>query len=286
MRLAIDQRRQQAARLLKELHGGVELALAHDLLQSPQSSEPEIAAQRRRVGELRHQLAVVDRPEAVALGALADAFLHRSIWIVGGDGWACDIGFGGLDHVLRSGQDVNVLVLDNGLYSSTGGQLSKATPRAAVAKFAPTGQGSRRKDLGHLAVTYRDVYVAQIAIGADPQQAVRAMLEAESYAGPSLVLAYSQCVVQGINMTTAMSHQKQIVQCGLWPLYRFDPRRTASGLRAMQLDCEAPKLPFKALAMTEARFALLAHSNPDHARQLFEQAQQDIKVQWNALSAM
>ena len=126
-------------------------------------------------------------------------------------------------------------------------------------------------------MTYRDVYVAQVAIGADPQQAVRAMLEAESYAGPSLVLAYSQCVVQGINMTTAMSHQKQIVQCGLWPLYRFDPRRTASGLRAMQLDCEAPKLPFKAFAMTEARFALLAHSNPDHARQLFEQAQQDIK---------
>jgi pyruvate-ferredoxin/flavodoxin oxidoreductase len=217
MRLALDQRRQQAARLLKELHGTVDADLARSLLQCPQSNDAEIAAQRVRLDELRRQLATLDRPEAAALSALADALLRRSVWIVGGDGWAYDIGFGGLDHVLRCGQDVNVLVLDNGLYSSTGGQLSKATPRAAVAKFATAGQGSRRKDLGHLAMTYRDVYVAQVAIGADPQQTLRAMLEAESYAGPSLVLAYSQCVVQGINMTTAMSHQKQIVQCGLWP---------------------------------------------------------------------
>ena len=208
------------------------------------------------------------------------------MWIVGGDGWAYDIGFGGLDHVLTTGRDVNILVLDTGVYSNTGGQASKATPRAAVAKFAAGGKQSRKKDLGMLAVSYGSVYVAQIALGANPAQTIHAFREAESYAGPSLILAYSQCIAHGINMTTGMSHQKEIVQCGLWPLFRYDPRLARDQGRAFRLDSRKPQIPFRDVARKEARFAMLERSNPKEAKRLFALAQKDIEDQWHYYEQM
>jgi pyruvate-ferredoxin/flavodoxin oxidoreductase len=208
------------------------------------------------------------------------------VWIVGGDGWAYDIGFGGLDHVLAMNRDVNVLVLDTGVYSNTGGQASKATPRAAVAKFAANGKAAKKKDLGMLAVSYGNVYVAQIAVGANPNQTLRAFQEAESYPGPSLLLAYSQCIAQGINMTVGMSHQKTIVQTGLWPLYRYDPRLARPGERPFHLDSRKPTLPFADLVPLEARFAMAARSDPDNADRLIALAQQDIDDQWRYYEQM
>ena len=187
------------------------------------------------------------------------------MWIVGGDGWAYDIGYGGLDHVLASGRDVNVLVLDTGVYSNTGGQASKATPRAATAKFAANGRDVHRKDLGMMAVTYGNVYVAQIAVGANPAQTVRAFQEAESYHGPSLILAYSHCIAHGIDMSTSMTHQKDLVKSAFWPLFRYDPRHAQAGEHPFHLDSRKPTLKFKDVAMKEARFAMLARSNPPTA---------------------
>ena len=212
--------------------------------------------------------------------------VRRSVWIVGGDGWAYDIGFGGLDHVLASGRDVNVLVLDTGVYSNTGGQASKATPRAAVAKFAADGKAARKKDLGMLAVSYGNVYVAQIAMGANPNQTLKAFHEAESYHGPSLILAYSQCIAHGINMTHGMTHQKDVVQSGLWPLYRYDPRLAHSGVHPFHLDSRKPTMPFSEFALLEARFAMAIRSDPKHAEQLIALAQKDIDDQWHYYEQM
>ncbi len=212
--------------------------------------------------------------------------MARSVWILGGDGWAYDIGFGGLDHVLTTGRNVNILVLDTGVYSNTGGQASKATPRGAVAKFAASGKPSRKKDLGMIAVAYGNVYVAQIAVGANPMQAIKAFREAESYHGVSLILAYSQCVAHGVNMTTGMAHQKEAVQCGFWPLYRYDPRKAHEGGTPFQLDSRKPTSNFKDFAMQEARFAMLTRTNPQRAEQLFELAQRDIDDQWHYYEQM
>ena len=207
--------------------------------------------------------------------------MRRSQWIVGGDGWAYDIGFGGLDHVLASGRDVNILVLDTGVYSNTGGQASKATPRAASAKFAADGRAVHRKDLGMMAVGYGSVYVAQVAIGANPAQCLRAFHEAESFHGPSLILAYSHCIAHGIDMTTSMSHQKDLVKCGFWPLYRYDPRNAHDGGHPFHLDSHKPSLKFKEVAMQEARFATLMRSKPEHAAHLMNLAQRDIDDTWH-----
>ena len=192
--------------------------------------------------------------------------MRRSVWIVGGDGWAYDIGFGGLDHVLTTNRDVNILVLDTGVYSNTGGQARRPTPRAATAKFAANGKACGKKDLGMLAVSYGNVYVAQIAMGANPNQTLRAFLEAESYHGPSLILAYSQCIAHGINMTQGMTHQKTVVQSGFWPLYRYDPRLAHAGEHPFHLDSRKPTIPFSELAEQEARFAMLARSDPEECR--------------------
>ena len=205
----------------------------------------------------------------------------KSVWIVGGDGWAYDIGFGGLDHVLASGRDVNVLVLDTEVYSNTGGQASKSTPRAAVAKFAASGKPSRKKDLGMLAADYGHVYVAQVAIGADNLQTIRAMVEAESYPGPSLIIAYSQCIAHGIEMSTGMTHQGDAVNSGYWPLYRYDPRHAQVGEHPMRLDSRKPKLAFKDFALQEARFAMLERANPENAERLLATAQEDIDERWH-----
>lgn len=286
LRLAIDQKRDYAAVLLRSLAADVGDALVEPLLSSPQTNEAEIAAQRERVATLVERLKKSSRPEANQLASIADVFVHRSVWIVGGDGWAFDIGFGGLDHTLTTGRDVNILVLDTGVYSNTGGQSSKATPRAAVAKFAAAGKPSRKKDLGMLAVSYGNVYVAQIAVGANPAQTIRALSEAESYPGPSLILAYSHCIAHGINMTTSMGHQKDAVACGFWPLYRYDPRLAHIDDHPFHLDSRKPKTEFKQFAMQEARFAVLARTDPQRAEELFALAQGDIDDQWHYYEQM
>jgi pyruvate-ferredoxin/flavodoxin oxidoreductase len=210
-----------------------------------------------------------------------DTLAHKSIWIVGGDGWAYDIGFGGLDHVFASGRNVNILVLDTEVYSNTGGQASKATPRGAVAKFAAGGKPTGKKDLGMIAQAYGNVYVAQIAIGANNTQTIKAFAEAEAYPGTSLIIAYSQCIAHGIDMETGMSHQKEAVESGYWPLFRFDPMAEAEGKHSFHLDSRAPKISFKDFAMQEARYAMLARTKPEEAERLFEMAQDDINNRWH-----
>jgi len=286
LRLAVDQQIHYATELLKRLAGELGDDLVRDLIESPQTNHEEITAQRQRVVELLKRLTSIERPEAKALASVAEGLVKRSVWIVGGDGWAFDIGFGGLDHVFTTGRDVNILVLDTGVYSNTGGQASKATPRAAVAKFAAAGKTARKKDLGMLAVAYGSVYVAQIAMGSNPAQSVRVMHEAESYPGPSLILAYSHCIAHGIDMETSMTHQKDLVNSGFWPLYRYDPRLASEEGRPFQLDSRKPKKSFKEVAMKEARFAMLARSNPERAEHLFTLAQRDIDDQWRYYEQM
>jgi pyruvate-ferredoxin/flavodoxin oxidoreductase len=229
---------------------------------------------------------MIDGPEAAALASVADALVRRSVWAVGGDGWAYDIGFGGLDHVLASGRDVNILVLDTEVYSNTGGQASKSTPRAAVAKFAAQGKAVGKKDLGMIAVDYGNVYVAQVAMGANPLQTLTALREAESYRGTSLIIAYSHCIAHGIDMTTAMGHQKEAASSGYWPLYRYDPRPAGDGTHPFHLDSRKPTLPFKDFAMKEARFAMLARSDPARAERLLRLAQRDIDERWRFYEQM
>ena len=239
MRLALDHQSSQARRLLSSLNGAIPAELRDGILEADQSDEAGIVAQRARVAELREILGSVDDPEAARLATFADSLVKRSVWIVGGDGWAYDIGFGGLDHVLASGRNVNVLVLDTEVYSNTGGQASKSTPRSAVAKFAAGGKHTAKKDLGMIAAGYGNVYVAQVALGADNPQTVKAFAEAEAYDGPSLIIAYSHCIAHGIEMATAMQHQKEAADSGYWPLYRYDPRLD----KPFQLDSRPPKIP-------------------------------------------
>lgn len=286
MRLAISHKAAYASHLLHRLVGDVSPELIRKLEESPQRTEEEIGRQRQRVADLKQILSQLNSYEAQVLLQLADFLVKRSLWIVGGDGWAYDIGFGGLDHVLASGEDVNVLVLDTAVYSNTGGQSSKATPRGAVAKFATGGKTIRKKDLGMLAVSYGNVYVAQVAMGANPAQVVRVFQEAESYAGPSLILAYSHCIAHGIDMTTAMTHQKDAVRCGFWPLYHYDPRLAHDHGRPFHLDSRKPSLAFRQFAMKEARFAMLDRSDPAQAERLFKLAQQDINDQWHYYEQM
>lgn len=286
LRLAIDAKYEYAESLLAASAKHLDPGLVTGLRESRLTNEEQLEEQRRRVAMLREQLANLQMPAAETLSAIADVFVRRSVWIVGGDGWAYDIGFGGLDHVLTTGRDVNILVLDTGVYSNTGGQASKSTPRGAVAKFASGGKQSRRKDLGMLAVSYGNVYVAQIAMGANPAQTIRAFAEAESYPGPSLILAYSHCIAHGINMATSMSHQKDAVQSAFWPLYRYDPREARIDGQPFHLDSRAPRMTFRDFAMQEARFGMLARSNPEEADRLFNLTQQDINDQWHYYEQM
>ena len=286
LRMAVDQKRAYAEYLLARLSGQIGDTLVKELIDAPQASEQDLVEQRARVVFLRERLTAVDAPDAARLSVIADVLVKRSVWIVGGDGWAYDIGYGGLDHVLTTGRDVNILVLDTGVYSNTGGQASKATFRGAVAKFASGGKPSRKKDLGLMAVAYGNVYVGQVAMGANPAQTVRTFLEAESYPGPSLILAYSHCIAHGINMTTSMTHQKDAVNSGFWPLFRYDPREARTGERAFHLDSHKPRIRFRDFAMQEARFAMLTRSNPERAERLLALAQQDIDDQWHYYEQM
>jgi pyruvate-ferredoxin/flavodoxin oxidoreductase len=279
-RLTVDKHAEFARELVSRLRVTIGEELADAILAAQQQTEADIAAQRARVAELRLRLAGNDSPEAIQLGSLADMLVRRSVWIVGGDGWAYDIGFGGLDHVLAAGRDVNVLVLDTQVYSNTGGQMSKATPRAAVARFAASGKPLPKKDLGMIAMTYGNIYVAQVAMGANDTHTVRAFLEAESYAGPSLIIAYSHCINQGFNMQQGFEQQQGAVDSGAWILYRYDPRRAAEGLNPLQLDSKAPKLPLREYAYKEARFRMLTQSDPERAERLMQLAQDDVLTRW------
>lgn len=281
MRIGLDKREQAARVLLRELASSLPAELVSELLEEEQRSEADIAKQRERVSELTRRLASDPSLTAKTLMGLADALVKKMVWIVGGDGWAYDIGFGGLDHVLASGKNVNVIVLDTEVYSNTGGQASKSTPRAAVAKFAAAGKGINKKDIGMIAMAYGHVYVAQIAIGAHPLQTIKALQEAESYAGPSLILAYSQCIAHGIDLSTGMSHQKEAVHSGYWPLYRYDPRVAHDGGKPFHLDCRKPSISFRQFAAKEARFSILLHSDPTRAEHLMRLAQGDIDDRWH-----
>ncbi len=286
MRLAIDKQNEMARELVEKLKSAMGEELAGAILNADQSDEPGIYEQRQRVEELKQKLAAMTTPDAQRLLSLADMLVKKSVWIMGGDGWAYDIGYGGLDHVLASGKNVNILVLDTEVYSNTGGQMSKATPRAAVAKFAAAGKPMGKKDLGRIAMQYGNVYVAQIAMGYNDAQTVRAFIEAESYDGPSLIIAYSHCIAHGINMTKGMTHQKLAVECGHWPLYRFDPRLAQQGKNPLKLDSKPPKIKFEEYAYMETRFRMLTKSHPEEAKRLMQLAQEDVEARWKALEEL
>jgi pyruvate-ferredoxin/flavodoxin oxidoreductase len=281
MRLALDAQRDLAQILVHQLRGAIGDELAGALLQAPQTNDEQIAAQRERVKSLKAVLATLATPEAARLLAVADSLVVRSVWIIGGDGWAYDIGYGGLDHVLASGRNVNILVLDTEVYSNTGGQASKSTPRGAVAKFAAAGKATGKKDLGMIAMAYGNVYVAQVAMGANPVQTVRTFQEAEAWQGPSLIIAYSHCIAHGIDMTTGMSHQRDAVKSGYLTLYHYDPRLgMGGGDQPLKLDSRKPTIPLDQFTMKEGRFAMLAQADPARARQLSRQAQTDSDARW------
>ncbi|HJQ94699.1 MAG TPA: pyruvate:ferredoxin (flavodoxin) oxidoreductase [Acidimicrobiia bacterium] len=255
--------------------------LGTDILDADQTEESGIAAQRQRIEDLRKELATMDGLLARRLEGVADALVRTSVWIVGGDGWAYDIGFGGLDHVLASGRDLNILVLDTEVYSNTGGQASKATPRGAVAKFASGGKTTAKKDLGQIAMAYGNVYVAQVAMGANMTQTAKAFSEAEAHRGVSLILAYSPCIAHGIEMATQMSHQKEAADSGYWPLFRYDPAVEAQGRPGLRLDSRTPTIRFAEFAEKEGRFAMLTRANPERSSELMAKAQEDIDNRWH-----
>jgi len=290
MRLAYEAQREDAILLVAAL--APELGdLAQRILELVEERDRSdidrlVAAERGLVTELKSRLPGLEGPLPRRLEGVADALIETSVWIVGGDGWAYDIGFGGLDHVLASGQNVNILVLDTEVYSNTGGQASKATPRAAIAKFASGGKTTAKKDLGQIAMAYGNVYVAQIAMGANPTQTVKAVTEAEQFEGVSLVIAYSPCIAHGIDMSTQMSHQKEAADSGFWPLFRYDPGRELVGQPGLRLDSRQPSIPFTEFASKEARFSMLARANPDRAADLVAAAQKDIDDRWHLYEQM
>ncbi|MBI4865996.1 MAG: pyruvate:ferredoxin (flavodoxin) oxidoreductase [Candidatus Wallbacteria bacterium] len=279
-RVSVDKQRQFALELLERVEPIVGAGLVAAIRDADQTSEAGIYEQRERVGRLKRLLSESTDDDANRLLVLADMLVRKSVWIVGGDGWAYDIGFGGLDHVLASGRDVNILVLDTEVYSNTGGQMSKSTPRGAVAKFAAGGKPTAKKDLGLIAMSYGNVYVARVAMGAKDEHTLKAFLEAEAHPGPSLIIAYSHCIAHGINMTTALQNQKAMVDSGRWLLYRYHPDANGSGKPAFELDSKRPKLPVEKAMYLENRFRMLAQSNPEEARRLLAAAQADADASW------
>ncbi len=280
MRLAIDKQTEIARELVAKLSGQIGDQFVKEILESDQSGEAGIYEQRQRVKVLKQKLASIKSPDSKSLLNVADNLVKRSIWIVGGDGWAYDIGYGGLDHVIASGKNVNILVLDTEVYSNTGGQMSKATSRAAVAKFAAAGKPMRKKDLSLMALMYGNVYVARVAMGANDAQTVRAFLEAESYDGPSIIIAYSHCIEHGIDMAQGAQHQRVAVETGYWPIFRFDPRLEHEGKNPFRLDSKAPKGSVGEFASLETRFNMLKKTHPDRAKFLMELAQDDVNARW------
>jgi pyruvate-ferredoxin/flavodoxin oxidoreductase len=287
-RVSLDKQRDFALELLKKIAAAVGQDLADGIINADQTDEAGIYDQRERVAALKQKLPKLDSPEAKLLVGLADKLVKKSVWIIGGDGWAYDIGYGGLDHVLASGRKVNVLVLDTEVYSNTGGQMSKSTPRGAVAKFAAGGKAMGKKDLGLIAMTYGHIYVASVALGAKDEQALKAFVEAESYPGPSLIIAYSHCIAHGIAVDAGVGarQQKLLVDSGQWLLYRFDPRRAALGENPLQLDSPAAKSKVQDFLLSENRFKMLTKSKPEDAKKFFAQAQTDADLRWKLYQFM
>ncbi len=280
MRLTIDKQNEYARELLKSFEQSVGMELVEAILHADQSDEAGIEAQRRRVSELKQKLEKSSDSRAKDLISLAENLVKKSVWIIGGDGWAYDIGYGGLDHVLASGRNVNILVLDTEVYSNTGGQSSKSTPRAAVAKFAMSGKGMPKKDLGLIAMSYGYVYVAKVAMGANDQQTLKALLEAEAYDGPSLVIAYSPCIAHGYDMARSLDQAKLAVQSGHWPMFRYDPRLAIEGKNPLQIESKEPNIPFSQYAYNETRYKMLTQMNEERAEELMKEAQHDAKSRW------
>jgi len=245
-----------------------------------------IEEQRGRVAELKKKIAACDDSLCRQLLSVADYLVKKSIWVVGGDGWAYDIGYGGLDHVLASGRNIKVLVLDTEVYSNTGGQASKSTPMGAVAKFAAGGKPAMKKDLAMISMTYGNIYVATIALGANPAQTVRALSEAEAYNGPAIVIAYSHCIAHGIDMTSGMGQQKEAVASGHFPLYRYNPDLVKQGKNPLQLDSKAPTMKFSEHAQKENRFRILAKSNPDQFKALMAEADKLVAAKYDLLTKL
>ncbi len=275
-----------AQSLAREMAPALGADLVNAALTAPQVNESDIRLQHERVGELKRRLHALNDPRAKDLLSVVEHLVRRSIWIVGGDGWAYDIGYGGLDHVLASARDVNVLVLDTEVYSNTGGQASKATPLGAIAKFASAGKRVARKDLALQSIAYGNVYVAQVAMGANPQQTLQAFREAEAYSGPSLILAYCHCIAHGIDMQRGMKQQDLAVACGYWPLFRYNPALREVGENPFVLDSPRPTLKFRDYAYNETRYRALAQSRPEEAAILMAQAQAALEEKYRSYEEM
>jgi len=286
MRLAVDQQAQYARELVQRLSGTIGDELVKALLGADQSTETGIREQRERVQALVAKLAGNKAPEVRDLLNVADTLVKKSVWGFGGDGWAYDIGYGGLDHVLASGRNVNIMVLDTEVYSNTGGQMSKSTPRGAVAKFAAGGKPRPKKDLGLMAISYGNVYVAQVAMGASDMQTLKAFLEADAYDGPSIVIAYAHCIAHGYDLVHGCEQQKAAVQSGYWPLYRYNPDLAKLGKNPFQLDSRPPALPLEKYIYNETRYTMLTHSDPEAAKHLLALAEQDVQNRWRLYTNM
>jgi len=281
MRIAVDQQKQTARELLSALQSQLDEKLVNDILNAEQSTESGIYDQRIRVAQLNSALEKIHDRQARQLLDVTENLISKSVWIVGGDGWAYDIGFGGLDHVLASGRNVNILVLDTEVYSNTGGQTSKATPKGAVAKFSAAGKPGRKKDLAKMAISYENVYVAQVAYGAKDMQTLHAFIDAESYPGPSLIIAYSPCIAHGIDLAQNHQQQKLAVNSGHWPLLRYDPRKITSGKNPLHLDSKKPSIAYQDFSKTETRFSMLWHTHPERAKALMQQTQQEVEQNYH-----
>jgi pyruvate-ferredoxin/flavodoxin oxidoreductase len=285
-RLTADKHRALAIQLLHEFQAELGNSFINELIHAPQKTESQIRSQRIRVAELKAHLLGLNSEAALDLLSVVDHLVRRSIWIIGGDGWAYDIGSGGLDHILASGRDVNVLVLDTEVYSNTGGQMSKSTPLGAVAKFAAGGKSMAKKDLALQAISYGNVYVARIAMGANPQQTLLAMREAEAYQGPSLILAYSHCIAHGINMINGLKQQDLASASGYWPLIRYNPILRKTDKNPFVLDSPRPRIAFKDYAYNELRYKILQRTNPEEAERLLGLAQQIVNQKWEIYEQM
>ena len=286
MRLTVEKQSEYASELIKLLAGDIGENLVQEILEADQSDEAGIRAQRERVEILKQKLGGMTDIRAKDLLSLADILVRKSVWIVGGDGWAYDIGYGGLDHVLASGRNVNVLILDTEVYSNTGGQASKSTPRAAVAKFAAQGKGLPKKDIGLIAMAYGYVYVARIAMGASDQQTLNAFLEADAYDGPSLIIAYSHCIAHGYDLRKGLDQQKLAVQSGHWPLYRYNPALIEQGKNPLSIDSKEPTIPVSTYAYNESRYLMLTQTDEQRAEDLMEKAQGDARSRWELYKQM
>jgi pyruvate-ferredoxin/flavodoxin oxidoreductase len=281
MRLAVDKQSEMARELLAAISKDIDAELVAAILNADESNEAGIYEQRQRVSQLNEALAGINSDEAQRLLTLSENLCRKSVWIVGGDGWAYDIGYGGLDHVLATGANVNILVLDTEVYSNTGGQTSKATPRGAVAKFSSSGKKTGKKDLALLAMDYENVYIAKVAYGAKDTQTLHAFIEAEAYDGPSLIIAYSPCIAHGVDMSFNHRQQSMAVKSGHWPLFRFNPGQLEKGLSPLKLDSAEPSIPYKEFIQSETRFSMLWHTHPEVAEELAATEQKNVKHRYN-----